>query len=216
MRQAFVVKWDDFESISQVELLEVIEHYNQDPLGMGFCAVTTAYIPMRMQSFLAIDPTKDVDGFHPLNMGTLMAEIPLMVPSTPAGIMEMFKEYGIDLEGKWAVDYRSNIVGKPMAAVARQNATGNLDPFPNPSSTKIARRADILVVAIGREICNSRLYSVVVIDVGMNRDENGNCVGMSILDLFPFGRHITRYQVRVGPMTVSRWWSRPTSSCSCL
>ncbi len=56
-----------------------------------------------MQSFLAIDPTKDVDGFHPLNMGRLWAGNPLMVPSTPAGIMEMFKEYGIDLEGKRVV-----------------------------------------------------------------------------------------------------------------
>ena len=125
------------ESISQAELLEVIEHYNQDPLWHGI--LVQLPLPKHIDAdavLLAIDPTKDVDGFHPLNMGRLWAGNPIMVPSTPAGIMEMFKEYGIDLEGEassrdWSFQYRWKTHG---AVAPRQKCDGNLDPFSDPSS----------------------------------------------------------------------------------
>ena len=93
---------------------------------------------------LAIDPEKDVDGFHPLNMGRLWSGHPVMIPSTPAGIMEMFHEYGIDLEGKNAVVIgRSNIVGKPMAQLLlAKNATVTLTHSRTHNLAKVAAKAD--------------------------------------------------------------------------
>ena len=158
---------------------------------------------------LAIDPTKDVDGFHPLNMGRLWAGNPLMVPSTPAGIMEMFKEYGIDLEGKRAVVIgRSNIVGKPMAQLLlAKNATVTLTHSRTHHLPKIARRADILVVAIGRAKFVTADFvkeGAVVIDVGMNRDENGKlCGDVDFESVAPLASHITPVPGGVGPMTVT-------------
>ena len=165
------------ESISQTELLEVIEHYNQDPLWHGILVQL------------------------PLN--------PLMVPSTPAGIMEMFKEYGIDLEGKRAVVIgRSNIVGKPMAQLLlAKNATVTLTHSRTHHLPKIARRADILVVAIGRAkfvTANFVKEGAVVIDVGMNRDENGKlCGDVDFESVAPLASHITPVPGGVGPMTVT-------------
>ena len=141
------------ETIQQHELLELIEQYNQDPLWHGI--LVQLPLPKHIDDeavLLAIDPAKDVDGFHPLNMGRLWAGNPVMVPSTPAGIMEMFKEYGIELEGKRAVVIgRSNIVGKPMAQLLlAKNATVTLTHSRTHHLAKIAKTADILVVAIGR------------------------------------------------------------------
>lgn len=105
------------ESISEEELIEVIEKYNQDPLFHGILV----QLPLpnhinEMRILLAIDPKKDVDGFHPMNTGNLWNGHPQMVPCTPAGIMEILREYNVELEGKTAVIIgRSNIVGKPMA-----------------------------------------------------------------------------------------------------
>lgn len=198
------------ESISQAELLEVIEHYNQDPLWHGI--LVQLPLPKHIDAdavLLAIDPTKDVDGFHPLNMGRLWAGNPLMVPSTPAGIMEMFKEYGIDLEGKRAVVIgRSNIVGKPMAQLLlAKNATVTLTHSRTHHLPKIARRADILVVAIGRAKFVTADFvkeGAVVIDVGMNRDENGKlCGDVDFESVAPLASHITPVPGGVGPMTVT-------------
>ena len=141
------------ETIQQHELLELIEQYNQDPLWHGI--LVQLPLPKHIDDeavLLAIDPAKDVDGFHPLNMGRLWAGNPVMVPSTPAGIMEMFKAYGIELEGKRAVVIgRSNIVGKPMAQLLlAKNATVTLTHSRTHHLAKIAKTADILVVAIGR------------------------------------------------------------------
>lgn len=114
------------DSISQEELLAVIEKYNQDPAFHGI--LVQLPLPSHINDkrvILAIDPKKDVDGFHPMNTGHLWSGRPLMVPCTPAGIMEMFREYQVDLEGKNAVIVgRSNIVGKPMAQLLLdKNAT---------------------------------------------------------------------------------------------
>lgn len=198
------------ETIQENELLELIEQYNQDPLWHGI--LVQLPLPKHIDDeavLLAIDPAKDVDGFHPLNMGRLWAGNPVMVPSTPAGIMEMFKEYGIELEGKRAVVIgRSNIVGKPMAQLLlAKNATVTLTHSRTHHLAKIAKTADILVVAIGRAKFVTADFvkeGAVVIDVGMNRDEDGKLCGDVDFDaVAPIASHLTPVPGGVGPMTVT-------------
>ena len=198
------------ETIQENELLELIEHYNQDPLWHGI--LVQLPLPKHIDDeavLLAIDPAKDVDGFHPLNMGRLWAGNPVMVPSTPAGIMEMFKEYGIELEGKRAVVIgRSNIVGKPMAQLLlAKNATVTLTHSRTHHLAKIAKTADILVVAIGRAKFVTADFvkeGAVVIDVGMNRDEDGKlCGDVDYEAVAPLASHITPVPGGVGPMTIT-------------
>ena len=198
------------ETIQQHELLELIEQYNQDPLWHGI--LVQLPLPKHINDeavLLAIDPAKDVDGFHPLNMGRLWAGNPIMVPSTPAGIMEMFKEYGIELEGKRAVVIgRSNIVGKPMAQLLlAKNATVTLTHSRTHHLAKIAKTADILVVAIGRAKFVTADFvkeGAVVIDVGMNRDEDGKLCGDVDFDaVSPIASHLTPVPGGVGPMTIT-------------
>lgn len=198
------------ETIQEHELLELIEQYNQDPLWHGI--LVQLPLPKHIDDeavLLAIDPAKDVDGFHPLNMGRLWAGNPVMVPSTPAGIMEMFKEYGIELEGKRAVVIgRSNIVGKPMAQLLlAKNATVTLTHSRTHHLAKIAKTADILVVAIGRAKFVTADFvkeGAVVIDVGMNRDEDGKLCGDVDFDaVSPIASHLTPVPGGVGPMTIT-------------
>lgn len=198
------------ETIQENELLELIEQYNQDPLWHGI--LVQLPLPKHIDDeavLLAIDPAKDVDGFHPLNMGRLWAGNPIMVPSTPAGIMEMFKAYGIELEGKRAVVIgRSNIVGKPMAQLLlAKNATVTLTHSRTHHLAKIAKAADILVVAIGRAKFVTADFvkeGAVVIDVGMNRDEDGKLCGDVDFDaVSPIASHLTPVPGGVGPMTVT-------------
>ena len=198
------------ETIQQHELLELIEQYNQDPLWHGI--LVQLPLPKHIDDeavLLAIDPAKDVDGFHPLNMGRLWAGNPVMVPSTPAGIMEMFKAYGIELEGKRAVVIgRSNIVGKPMAQLLlAKNATVTLTHSRTHHLAKIAKTADILVVAIGRAKFVTADFvkeGAVVIDVGMNRGEDGKlCGDVDYEAVAPLASHITPVPGGVGPMTIT-------------
>lgn len=198
------------KTIQQHELLELIEQYNQDPLWHGI--LVQLPLPKHIDDeavLLAIDPAKDVDGFHPLNMGRLWAGNPVMVPSTPAGIMEMFKAYGIELEGKRAVVIgRSNIVGKPMAQLLlANNATVTLTHSRTHHLAKIAKTADILVVAIGRAKFVTADFvkeGAVVIDVGMNRDEDGKlCGDVDYEAVAPLASHITPVPGGVGPMTIT-------------
>ena len=198
------------ETITQAELLDLITKYNQDPTWHGI--LLQLPLPKHIDEeavLLAIDPEKDVDGFHPLNMGRLWSGHPVMIPSTPAGIMEMFHEYGIDLEGKNAVVIgRSNIVGKPMAQLLlAKNATVTLTHSRTHHLAKVAAKADILVVAIGRAKFVTPDFvkpGAVVIDVGMNRDENGKLCGDVDYDaVAPLASHITPVPGGVGPMTIT-------------
>ncbi|MCP9057067.1 bifunctional methylenetetrahydrofolate dehydrogenase/methenyltetrahydrofolate cyclohydrolase [Streptococcus infantis] len=198
------------ETITQDELLELIAKYNQDPAWHGI--LVQLPLPKHIDEeavLLAIDPEKDVDGFHPLNMGRLWSGHPVMIPSTPAGIMEMFHEYGIDLEGKNAVVIgRSNIVGKPMAQLLlAKNATVTLTHSRTHNLAQVASKADILVVAIGRAKFVTADFvkaGAVVIDVGMNRDENGKLCGDVDYDaVAPVASHITPVPGGVGPMTIT-------------
>ena len=198
------------ESTSQEELLTLITKYNQDPAWHGI--LVQLPLPAHIDDeavLLAIDPDKDVDGFHPTNMGRLWSGHPLMIPSTPAGIMEMFREYKVDLEGKNAVVIgRSNIVGKPMAQLLlSKNATVTLTHSRTHHLAKIAKKADILVVAIGRGHFVTKDFvkeGAVVIDVGMNRDENGKLIGdVKFDEVAEVASLITPVPKGVGPMTIT-------------
>lgn len=198
------------ESTSQEELLTLIAKYNQDPVWHGI--LVQLPLPAHIDDeavLLAIDPDKDVDGFHPTNMGRLWSGHPLMIPSTPAGIMEMFREYKVDLEGKNAVVIgRSNIVGKPMAQLLlSKNATVTLTHSRTHHLAKIAKKADILVVAIGRGHFVTKDFvkeGAVVIDVGMNRDENGKLIGdVKFDEVAEVASLITPVPKGVGPMTIT-------------
>lgn len=207
-------------SISEEELLELIVCYNQDDAWHGI--LVQLPLPAHISEekvLLAIDPDKDVDGFHPTNMGKFWSGHPVMIPSTPAGIMEMFKEYQIDLEGKTAlVIGRSNIVGKPMAQLLLDaNATVTIAHSRTKNLAELARQADILVVAIGRGHFVTKEFvkpGAVVIDVGMNRDENGKLIGDVKYDaVAEVASHITPVPGGVGPMTITMLMEQTFEAC---
>ncbi|HEP1820135.1 TPA: bifunctional methylenetetrahydrofolate dehydrogenase/methenyltetrahydrofolate cyclohydrolase [Streptococcus suis] len=207
-------------SISEEELLELIERYNQDDAWHGI--LVQLPLPAHISEekvLLAIDPDKDVDGFHPTNMGKFWSGHPVMIPSTPAGIMEMFKEYQIDLEGKTAlVIGRSNIVGKPMAQLLLDaNATVTIAHSRTKNLPELARQADILVVAIGRGHFVTKEFvkpGAVVIDVGMNRDENGKLIGdVKYDEIAEVASHITPVPGGVGPMTITMLMEQTYEAC---
>jgi methylenetetrahydrofolate dehydrogenase (NADP+)/methenyltetrahydrofolate cyclohydrolase len=198
------------ETISEAELLEVIERYNQDPKFHGI--LVQLPLPKHINEekvLLAVDPNKDVDGFHPMNMGHLFIGEPTMIPCTPYGIMKMFEAYDIDLEGKRAVVIgRSNIVGKPMAQLMMmKNATVTIAHSRTVDLPSVAKEADILVVAIGRGHFVTKEFvkpGAVVIDVGMNRDENGKLIGdVKFDEVSEIASYITPVPKGVGPMTIT-------------
>lgn len=207
-------------SISEEELLELIDGYNQDDAWHGI--LVQLPLPAHISEekvLLAIDPEKDVDGFHPTNMGKFWSGHPVMIPSTPAGIMEMFKEYQIDLEGKTAlVIGRSNIVGKPMAQLLLDaNATVTIAHSRTKNLAELARQADILVVAIGRGHFVTKEFvkpGAVVIDVGMNRDDNGKLIGdVKYDEVAEVASHITPVPGGVGPMTITMLMEQTFEAC---
>lgn len=198
------------ETISEAELLELIEKYNHDADWHGI--LVQLPLPAHIDEekvLLAISPDKDVDGFHPTNMGKFWSGHPVMIPSTPAGIMEMFKAYHVPLEGKKAlVIGRSNIVGKPMAQLLLDaHATVTIAHSRTQNLAAIAREADILVVAIGRAKFVTADFvkeGAVVIDVGMNRDEDGKlCGDVDFAAVEPLASLITPVPGGVGPMTIT-------------
>lgn len=198
------------ESICQEELIAIIERYNEDDTIHGI--LVQLPLPNHINDkkiILAIDPKKDVDGFHPMNTGHLWSGRPLMVPCTPAGIMEMLREYEVDLEGKHAVIIgRSNIVGKPMAQLLLdKNATVTLTHSRTRHLEDVCRHADVLIVAIGQGHFVTKDFvkeGAVVIDVGMNRDDNGKLIGDVTFDeVSQVASKITPVPGGVGPMTIT-------------
>jgi methylenetetrahydrofolate dehydrogenase (NADP+)/methenyltetrahydrofolate cyclohydrolase len=171
------------DNISTGDLLGIVEGLNQRPEIDGI--LVQMPLPPQIDSrrvLLAVDPHKDVDGFHPLNVGNLVAGIPGPRPCTPAGILELLKRYQIPIAGRRAVVVgRSDIVGKPMAILLlHANATVTVCHSKTSNLSEECRRADILVAAIGR----SRLVTAdfiqpgaTVIDVGMNRLADGKVTG---------------------------------------
>ncbi len=198
------------EFICQEELIAVIERYNADNTIHGI--LVQLPLPNHINDkkiILAIDPKKDVDGFHPMNTGHLWSGRPLMVPCTPSGIMELLREYNVNLEGKHAVIIgRSNIVGKPMAQLLLdKNATVTLTHSRTRQLEKVCRCADVLIVAIGQGHFITKQYikeGAIVIDVGMNRDDNGKLIGDVAFDeVAEVAAKITPVPGGVGPMTIA-------------
>ena len=208
------------DTISEKELLALIERYNQDSEWHGILVQLPLPVHISEEKvLLAIDPDKDVDGFHPTNMGKFWSGHPVMIPSTPAGIMEMFKEYQIELEGKTAVVIgRSNIVGKPMAQLLLDaNATVTIAHSRTKNLPELARQADILVVAIGRGHFVTKEFvkpGAVVIDVGMNRDANGKLIGdVQYDEVAEVASYVTPVPGGVGPMTITMLMEQTYEAC---
>ncbi|MCT0447926.1 bifunctional methylenetetrahydrofolate dehydrogenase/methenyltetrahydrofolate cyclohydrolase [Lactococcus lactis subsp. lactis] len=198
------------ETVSEQELLDLIEQYNQSEQWHGI--LVQLPLPEHISEekvLLAIDPEKDVDGFHPMNMGRLWSGNPLMIPSTPAGIMEMFREYNVELSGKRAVVIgRSNIVGKPMAQLLMMaDATVTIAHSKTENLRELTKEADVLVVAIGRDRmikAEDVKEGAIVIDVGMNRDEDGKLHGdVDFDEVKDVASLITPVPGGVGPMTIT-------------
>lgn len=167
------------ESLETGDLLGIVEALNQRPEIDGI--LVQSPLPNHIDSrrvLLGISPHKDVDGFHPLNVGSLVANIPAPRACTPAGIMQMLRRYSVPVAGKHAVVIgRSDIVGKPMALLLlHANATVTICHSKTTNLAEEARRADILVAAIGRAKFVTAEFikpGAAVIDVGMNRIHPG-------------------------------------------
>ena len=161
------------------------------------------------EAFRKISPEKDVDGFHPVNVGKLVLGQDTFISCTPYGIMKMFEAYNIDLEGKNAVVIgRSNIVGKPMShCLLNKNATVTICHSRTKNLAEITKRADILVAAIGKaEFVKADMVKegVVVIDVGINRTEEGKLKGdVDFENVSNKASYITPVPGGVGPMTIA-------------
>jgi len=198
------------DDVSQEELLELIDTLNEDPNVHGILCQLP--LPKHLDEFevlCRIDPEKDVDGFHPVNVGLLSIGKKTLVSCTPAGIIEMLERSGTEISGKECVIIgRSNIVGKPVAQLMlSRNATVTITHSRTKDLEGVCRRADILIVAIGRaKFVNERFVKpgAVVIDVGINRDENGKLVGdVDYEKVFDIAGAITPVPGGVGPMTIT-------------
>jgi len=194
----------------EAKLLNLINDLNQDQTVHGI--LVQLPLPKHIATdkiIAAIDPHKDVDGFHPYNVGGLVTGSPLFIPCTPRGIMELIARSGIELSGKEAVVVgRSNIVGKPMALLLlAQNATVTLCHSKTKDLPSVTGRADVLIAAIGKPrmiTANMVKEGAVVIDVGVNRLENGKLAGDVAFDeVAAKASHITPVPGGVGPMTIA-------------
>lgn len=197
------------KNITQGELLEIIDKYNHFSYVNGILVQLPLPKHIDEQAVLeAINPVKDVDGFHPLNVGKLNIGQKQMIPSTPAGIMELLKANNIKLEGKHVVIIgRSNIVGKPMAHLLLEaNATVTIAHSCTKNLKQLTNMADILVVAVGQpELITSEYVKdgAVVIDVGINRTETGLKGDVNFNDVKSKVAAITPVPGGVGPMTIA-------------
>ena len=196
------------EETTQAELLALIGQLNRDPDVDGILCQLPLPAHLNEEAVLnAIAPDKDVDCFHPYNVGRLTAGDPVFLPCTPAGVMEMLGEYGISPAGKRCVVLgRSNIVGKPMATLLlQQDGTVTICHSKTPDLAAITREADILVSAVGRVglvTPDMVKEGAVVIDVAMNRNSEGRlCGDVDFAAVEPKASYITPVPGGVGPMT---------------
>lgn len=198
------------EETTEAELLELIGELNarEDVDGILVQLPLPATID-EDKVLLAIAPEKDVDGFHPVNVGNLSIGRPGFVSCTPAGIIQLLKRSGIEIEGRECVVLgRSNIVGKPMSMLLlRENATVTVCHSHTRNLKEITKRADILVVAVGKPKLVDASYvkeGAVVIDVGIHRNENNKLCGDVDFDsVAPHCSAITPVPGGVGPMTIA-------------
>lgn len=198
------------EQTSEDELLALIDRLNRDPKINGILCQLPVPAHMDEDKIIrAIDPAKDVDGFHAQNVGALVIGQQGFISCTPAGIIQLLKRSGVETAGKNCVIIgRSNIVGKPMALLMlRENATVTVCHSKTKNLPEICRQADILIVAIGRPKMITAEYvkeGAVVIDVGIHRQEDGKlCGDVDFTQVEPIAGAITPVPGGVGPMTIA-------------
>lgn len=198
------------EETTEAELLELIDKLNNDPSVNGI--LVQLPVPKHIDDnkiIRAISPLKDVDGFHTQNVGSLCIGEKGFISCTPAGIIQLLKRSGIEIAGKECVVIgRSNIVGKPMALLLLQeNATVTVCHSKTKDLKEVTKRADILVVAIGKPKMITSEYvkdGAVVIDVGIHRNENNQlCGDVDYDDVYEKCSYITPVPGGVGPMTIA-------------
>ncbi len=198
------------EETTQDELLSLVHRLNNDPKIHGILAQSP--LPKHLDEKLIVDnisPSKDVDAFHPVNVGKIMIGDYSFLPCTPAGVMELLKAYDIDPNGKSCVVIgRSNIVGKPMAMLLlHANGTVTVCHSRTKNLAEVTKQADIVVVAIGKAkflTADMIKDGAVVVDVGMDRDQNGKLCGDADFDsCSQKASYITPVPGGVGPMTIT-------------
>ncbi|WP_298035859.1 bifunctional methylenetetrahydrofolate dehydrogenase/methenyltetrahydrofolate cyclohydrolase FolD [uncultured Campylobacter sp.] len=198
------------ENTTQNELLALINVLNLDDSIHGI--LVQLPLPKHIDTnvvLAAIDPRKDVDGFHAVNVGKLVSGLEGFVPCTPLGVMEILKEYGIDVAGLNAVVIgRSNIVGKPMAnLLLNASATVTVTHSKTKNLKEICKNADLIVAAIGKPFflkADMVKDGAVVVDVGINRLDDGRLVGdVDFDEVAPKCSYITPVPGGVGPMTIA-------------
>lgn len=196
------------ENSSEQDIIKIIQNYNEDPLVHGI--LVELPLPKHLDEkkvIESISPAKDVDGFHPYNIGSLFMNDPGPIPCTPAGIMALFNEYHIQLAGKQVVIVgRSNIVGRPLAAMLlNADATVTIAHSKTVNLEEVTKKADILIVSIGQPEMITAKYikpGAVIIDVGINRLSNGETVGdVNQNDVKKAADYLTPVPGGVGPMT---------------
>lgn len=197
-------------SISEDELIDIIEQLNHDNNVDGILVQLPLPSHINEDKILnVIDPSKDVDGFHPNNVAKLFLGENSLVPCTPKGMMVLLDAIGYDLKGKEVVVVgRSNIVGKPVALLCLQrNATVTIAHSKTENLKQVCKRADVLIAAIGKAKFFNAEYvkeGAVVLDVGINRDENNKLCGdvdfESVKDIVSY---ITPVPGGIGPMTIT-------------
>ena len=198
------------ESISQEKILEIINMMNNNPNIDGI--LVQLPLPKHIdttQILEAIDPIKDVDGFHPYNVGRVTLGLDGFIPATPYGVMELFKEYGIDLKGKnVCVVGASNIVGKPLASLLlNANATVDICHIYTKDLKAHTLKADIICVGAGViNLITKDMVSdgAIVVDIGINRNDAGKLVGdVDYKNVYSKCSYITPVPGGVGPMTIA-------------
>ena len=198
------------EETTEQELLALVDKLNNDDKVDGI--LVQLPLPKHLDDKMIINnirPDKDVDAFHPVNVGKIMIGDYSFLPCTPAGVMELIRSTGTQIEGKECVVIgRSNIVGKPQAMLLlHQSGTVTICHSKTKDLKAVASRADILVAAVGRAKMITADYvkqGAVVIDVGMNRDENGKlCGDVDFESVKDKAGYITPVPGGVGPMTIA-------------
>ncbi|MDP7180086.1 MAG: bifunctional 5,10-methylenetetrahydrofolate dehydrogenase/5,10-methenyltetrahydrofolate cyclohydrolase [Candidatus Woesearchaeota archaeon] len=197
------------ERIDEIALLKIVDELNQNSKIHGM--LVQLPLPKHINEQLIIDaivPHKDADGFNPLNMGNMLIGNNMILPATPKGVMRLFDEYNIKLEGKHAVVIgRSNIVGKPISVLLQQrNATVTMCHSRTKDLKGITKKADIIVAAVGKAKMIKKdmvKKGAVVIDVGMNRDKGKLCGDVDFEHVKSVASYITPVPRGVGPMTIA-------------
>ncbi len=215
------VAYELAEETTEDELLSLIDDLNRDASVNGILVQLPLPSHIREEQIIrAIDPNKDVDGFHPENVGRLVTGGKGFVSCTPAGIIQLLKRSGIAIRGKNCVVVgRSNIVGKPMALLMlREDATVTVAHSKTQNLKEICRQADILIVAIGKPQYITADYvkeGAVVIDVGIHRGEGKKlCGDVNYDEVFPSVAAITPVPGGVGPMTIAMLMNNCVDSVS--